>query len=54
MALAAIADDGDLLGLDEIEVGIPIVIDAHGSLFGLFGSNCCRPAALEVTPDRRL
>ncbi|GGE42666.1 hypothetical protein GCM10007276_19940 [Agaricicola taiwanensis] len=27
--LAAIADDGDLLGLDEIEIGIPIVIDAH-------------------------
>ena len=28
-ALAAIADDGDLLALDEIEIGIAIVIDAH-------------------------
>ena len=28
-ALAAIADDGDLLGLDEVEIGITIVIDAH-------------------------
>ena len=30
MALAAIADDGDLLALDEIEVGITIIIYAHG------------------------
>ena len=29
MPLAAIADDGDLLRLDQIEIGIPIVIDAH-------------------------
>jgi hypothetical protein len=29
MSLAAIADDGDLLGLNEIEIGIPVVIDAH-------------------------
>ena len=29
MALAAIADDGDLLPLDQIEIGIPIVIDTH-------------------------
>jgi hypothetical protein len=29
VALAAIADDGDLLTLDQIEIGIPIVIDAH-------------------------
>ena len=29
VALAAIADDGDLLALDQIEIGIPIVIDAH-------------------------
>ena len=29
VTLAAIADDGDLLPLDQIEIGIPIVIDAH-------------------------
>ena len=28
-ALAAIADDGDLLALDQIEIGVAIVIDAH-------------------------
>ena len=28
-ALRAVADDGDLLGLDEVEIGITIVIDAH-------------------------
>ena len=33
VTLAAIADDGDLLGLDEIEIGIPIVIDAHDGAF---------------------
>jgi hypothetical protein len=32
MALGAIADDGDLLPLDQIEIGIPIVIDAHTAL----------------------
>ena len=30
MALAAVADDRDLLALDEIEIGVPIVINAHG------------------------
>ena len=35
VALAAIADDGDFLGLDEVDVGITIVIDAHGSLLRL-------------------
>ena len=29
MALGAVADDGDLLALDEVEVGIPVVINAH-------------------------
>ena len=29
MALAAIADDGDLLALDEIDVGITVVINTH-------------------------
>src|SRR6516165_3328667 len=30
MALAAIADDGDFLALDEVDISIPIIIDAHG------------------------
>ena len=29
MALAAIADDGDLLALDQVDVGVAIVINAH-------------------------
>jgi hypothetical protein len=29
MALAAIADDGDLLALDQVQVGITIVVNAH-------------------------
>jgi hypothetical protein len=31
--LRAEADDGDLLVLDEVQIGIPIVIDAHGFPF---------------------
>ena len=30
VALAAVADDGHLLALDQVDVGITIVIDAHG------------------------
>ena len=37
-ALAAIADDGDLLALDEVEIGITIVIDAHFSSFPFLNS----------------
>src|ERR1700732_1267992 len=33
MALAPIADDRDFSALDEIDVGIGIVIDAHGVMF---------------------
>ena len=29
VALAAVADDDNLPALDEIEVGIPVVVDAH-------------------------
>jgi hypothetical protein len=32
VALAAIAHDRDLLALDEIEIGIPVVINAHPTL----------------------
>src|SRR6185437_11390551 len=34
MALAAIADDGDLLALDQVQVGVAVVVNAHG--FGPF------------------
>jgi hypothetical protein len=33
MALASIADDRDFFALDEIDIGIGIVIDAHGVMF---------------------
>ena len=31
VALAAIADDDDLLALDQVQVGVAIVINTHGS-----------------------
>src|SRR4029077_15544873 len=30
VALAAIADDGDLLALDQVQVGVAVVVNAHG------------------------
>jgi hypothetical protein len=30
VALAAVADDGDLLRLDQVHVGVAIVINTHG------------------------
>ena len=33
MALAAVADDGDLLALDQVQVGVAIVINTHGPGF---------------------
>ena len=30
MALAAVADDGDLLALDQVQVGVAIVVNTHG------------------------
>ena len=30
VALAAVADDGDLLALDQVQVGVAIVINTHG------------------------
>ena len=41
MPLRAVADDRHLLALDEIEIGVAIVIDAHGS--PLF-SDCAKAA----------
>src|SRR3974390_2239741 len=32
MALAAIADDGDLLALDQVQVGVAIVVNTHGPI----------------------
>jgi hypothetical protein len=29
VALAAVADDGDLLALDQVQVGVAIVINTH-------------------------
>jgi hypothetical protein len=31
VALAAVADDDDLLALDQVQVGVAIVINTHGS-----------------------
>ena len=36
MALTAIADDADFLALDQVDVGITIVIDAHGGISSVF------------------
>src|SRR5207247_8637616 len=33
VALAAVADDGDLLALDQVQVGVAVVVNAH-----VFGS----------------
>ena len=32
MPLAAIADNGDFLGFDQIDVGVTIIINAHGKI----------------------
>jgi hypothetical protein len=37
MALAAIADDADLLALDQVQVGVAIVINTHGRSSWLAG-----------------
>jgi hypothetical protein len=29
MALAAIADDGDLLAFDQVQVGVTVVVNTH-------------------------
>jgi len=31
--LGTIADDGDLLGLDQADISIGIIINAHGKIF---------------------
>jgi hypothetical protein len=31
VALAAVADDGDLLALDQVQVGVAIVVNTHGT-----------------------
>ncbi len=58
-ALAAIADDDDLLALDQINVGIPVIINAHGvepllkNLAGNSGGGWGWQAALWRGPMRR-
>jgi hypothetical protein len=36
MALAAVADDGDFLALDQVHIGIAIIINTHCSSFSRF------------------
>src|SRR5258706_657551 len=48
MALGAKTDDGDLLVLDQIEIGIPIVIDAHFLLPFLSWPASCGPSIFET------
>src|SRR5258708_20234748 len=31
VTLAAVADDGDLLAFDQVDVGVAIIVNAHGS-----------------------
>ncbi len=56
MALRAVANDGDLLALDQGEVGVLVVIDFHGSPFS--GSNWVQtlrmrsPRPMPLTPVR--
>src|SRR3546814_16040462 len=60
MALAAVADDRHLLRLDQVHIGITIVIDAHGGPFLLsllahrFGISSGAPMAAPDTKTRRI
>ena len=38
MALRAVADDGDLLALDQAQVGVLVVINLHGLSFEIRGA----------------
>jgi len=46
MALAAITDDGDFLALDQVDVGVAIVIDAHCLRFPSFAGSVVCPVSL--------
>src|ERR1051325_7830670 len=46
MALAAVADDGDLLAFDQVQVGVAIVINTH------FSSPLLRPHGPDEWPRR--
>src|SRR6202011_1798652 len=48
MALAAIADDADLLAFDEVQVGVAIVINTHGRSSWLAGRSGRIPLCFEV------
>ena len=45
MALAAIADDGDLLALDQVQVGVAVVVNTHclSPLLRLVAIRCVLP-----------
>ena len=49
MALRAVADDADLLALDQVDVGITIVINAHGCLL-CHALVLSRPEAISPVP----
>src|SRR6266404_4425919 len=51
MALAAIADDADLLALDEVQVGVAIVINTHGRSSWLAGRSARIVMFSEVGPS---
>ena len=57
-ALAAIADDDDFLALDEVEIGIPVIIDAHvkgpflNNSAGISGPAGLRQASISMGPMR--
>jgi hypothetical protein len=50
MALAAIADDRDLLALDEADVGIPVVINAHFDMSLRYPSSSPEGRGYEIGP----
>ncbi|TIW43556.1 MAG: hypothetical protein E5V61_20210, partial [Mesorhizobium sp.] len=50
-ALAAIADDGDLLALDEVEIGVTIVIDTHFRLPSRFEDQSMMPKSVKRFSD---
>ncbi|SJM35764.1 conserved hypothetical protein [Mesorhizobium delmotii] len=53
-ALAAIADDGDLLALDQVEIGVAIVIDTHFSFLPVLNSEALRPGFCSIKSEKLL
>ena len=53
MALASIADDRDFLALDEIDIGIEIIINAHGVRGPVRGESGFRRGRLAIPLGKR-